>query len=150
MTRMDERFLADEMLGRLTRYLRILGYDTEYVREGDDDAVRARAQREHRTLLTRDHALARRTSGSVLLRSPHLKEQLAELRTQMPGIVLAPRFDRCTRCNGELAELPASAARPPGAARPGPVYECRRCGHRYWEGSHTRQIREFLLHLGPT
>ncbi len=144
---MEERFLADEMLGRLARYLRFLGYDTEYVREADDDAIRTRAEEEHRILLTRDRALAKRTPNAILLTSPMIREQLIEVREHVPGIVLAPRFDRCTVCNGELAQVPAVTAPGPEVRGSGPVYECRRCGHRYWEGSHTREIRRFLLYL---
>ncbi len=136
---MEERFIADEMLGRLARYLRILGYDTEYARDTDDEAIRARADSERRILLTRDRELARRTPGAILLRSPRLAEQLAEVRRRLPRIGFAPRFDRCTVCNGELA--------PAEGEERGSIYACRRCGQRYWEGSHTRRIREFLGHL---
>ncbi|HUJ77898.1 MAG TPA: Mut7-C RNAse domain-containing protein [Thermoplasmata archaeon] len=144
------RWLADEMLGRLARYLRFAGLDTEYVRDATDDAIAARARADGRTLLTRDRALARRVAGSLLLASPSLDEQLRAVWTTFPDLPRVPSFDRCTRCNGRLTEASAGTPRPDGGAPPGPIYVCGSCGHQYWEGSHTARVRERLRAvLGP-
>lgn len=146
-----ERWLADEMLGRLARFLRILGCDTEYARDVTDEEIRQRALSEGRTLLTRDAALARQTPGAILLSSTDLPAQLAQLWRQRPNLSRVPRFDRCTRCNGSLtpiAVLDAPVAGVPPAvverAPSSPFYQCQRCGQAYWEGSHTEKIRTFL------
>ena len=147
----EDRWLVDEMLGRLARFLRILGYDTEYVRGLSDDAIRARALDERRTLLTRDGALAARTPQAFVILSTDLRKQLRELWGKYPHLLREPRFDRCTKCNGKLAPLDteqASAAGVPGlvvrTASFGSMYRCTRCGQAYWEGSHTEKIRTFL------
>lgn len=150
------RWLADEMLGRLARYLRFLGHDTLYVRDRTDAEIRDLARAEGRRLLTRDRDLAARTPRAVLLTSPDLDEQLRGLRTEFPHLSYEVRFDRCTACNGRLDPIPPSAggaAAPPRPARLGanlPLYRCAACGHLYWEGSHTARIRERLRSaLGP-
>lgn len=148
---LEERWLVDEMLGRLARFLRILGYDSEYAQGMPDDAIRDRALGEGRTLITRDAELAERTAGAVLLTSTDLKGQLIALRGKYPQLARAPRFIRCTLCNGTLrvfdqgeagtSEVPSYLLE---RASKGELYRCERCAHLFWEGSHTGRIREFL------
>lgn len=144
-----EPWLADEMLGRLARYLRFLGYDTEYARGLEDEEIAAWARREGRTVLTRDRALAQRTPGALRIRSPRIAEQLRELAIVEPALRREPRFERCTVCNGPLGS--ANGPPPPGLLNPPdtPLYRCLRCGHLYWEGSHTRHVRELLARWLP-
>lgn len=136
------RWLADEMLGRLARYLRFLGEDTEYLRGLTDEELRSIARQGGRTLLTRDRALAARTAGAICLRATDLAGQLREMRAQAPELEFRLRFDRCSRCNGRLVAEPsltAAAALPAGAADG--RWACERCQQRYWDGSHTAAIR---------
>ena len=127
------------MLGRLARYLRFLGHDTEYVRGLPDEEVAARALQEGRRLLTRDRDLARRTPGALCLESIDLGRQLRAVRDAEPLAGYVPNFTRCTVCNGALR--PVSGAAAPARPPTGPVFACDRCGHRYWEGSHTARVR---------
>lgn len=137
------------MLGRLARYLRFFGFDTEYVRDIEDAEISRRAVSEGRILLTRDRDLARRTPGALLLRSPDLGAQLREVRRSVPGVEFALAFDRCPECNQPLRhwDPPKTGPFPPelplervvaGLA----VFECRACGRRYWDGSHAQHIRD--------
>lgn len=144
----ESRWLADEMVGKLARYLRFVGCDTAYVRGLSDDEVLARALAEDRVLLTRDRALARRASRAVLLDSPQVEAQWKSVRTAFPELPTEVRFDRCTECNGCLvpysvgSEPRRESGIPPeilGGSRT--IFRCASCGHLYWEGSHTRQIR---------
>jgi uncharacterized protein with PIN domain len=138
------------MLGRLARYLRFLGFDTEYVRGLSDDEVIDWARRDQRILLTRDGGLSRRFQPSYFVLSAELGRQLPELRRAFPGTVWAVRFDRCTLCNGVLRPwVPGTGPWPSDV--PGPradselhVFECQSCSHRYWEGSHTARVRKDL------
>ncbi|HTW55578.1 MAG TPA: Mut7-C RNAse domain-containing protein [Thermoplasmata archaeon] len=140
----DPRWLADEMLGRLARYLRFVGCDTEYARGEADDRIRARALREGRILVTRDRRLGAATPGAVVLRAVTIERQWRELRVACPDLPTSVRFDRCSLCNGRLRPAASEPGAPP---RPGPdgtivpTFACDRCGHRYWEGSHTAGIR---------
>ena len=79
---MDERprFLADEMLGTLVKWLRIMGYDTSYAKDMKDGEIAALAMREGRSLLTRDKALAKTVGCSGLyVVSDVIEEQVAQV-----------------------------------------------------------------------
>ncbi|MCI4347224.1 MAG: Mut7-C RNAse domain-containing protein [Thermoplasmata archaeon] len=149
---MDEpRWLADEMLGRLARYLRFLGYDTDYVRGVGDDVIVLRARAERRRVLTRDRGLAVRLPDSILLTRTDIGGQMKELECAFPSLRQEVRFERCAICNGRLAQrsaIPPTADHVtlPAEVRAGrtALYACSSCGHLYWEGSHTRSVRSRL------
>ena len=119
------------MLGRLARYLRFFGFDTEYVRDSDDEAIARRAIADGRTLVTRDRDLARRTPDSLLVHSPEIGAQIREVRASVPGLEFTLVFDRCPECNALLRrwEPPMMGSWPeqlPVERVQGglPVYEC--------------------------
>jgi uncharacterized protein with PIN domain len=150
------RWWADEMVGRLARYLRFLGHDTEYRRGLKDEEVAAGAVGEGRTLLTRDRALAARVPGALLLRSADLPGQLRELRAAYPTMSVVLSFDRCASCNALLSPWspPLAGPWPPEVPRSRvegglAVFECAPCQRRYWEGSHTATIRRNLAEWLP-
>ncbi len=149
------RWLVDEMLGRLARYLRFVGCDTEYARDTDDDRILERAEREDRVLLTRDRALSRRSRRALLIESSVLEEQWRAVRAAWPTLPDRVVLERCTLCNGVLAPVPPGAPLPsqPGVpqdrvARGLELFACARCGHLYWEGSHTARIRAQIARWG--
>jgi len=150
---MDEpRWLVDEMLGRLARYLRFIGYDTAYVRGVSDDEIVRQARAERRRVLTRDRGLAGRSPEAILLTRTDIAGQMRELLQAFPSLRSDVRFDRCSLCNGSLrtvAVIPESASPkslPPDVrAGRSPLYACSQCGHLYWEGSHTRSVRTRLV-----
>lgn len=136
------RLLADAMLGRLARWLRLLGYDTAYWRDGSDEALVRQARAEGRLILTRDHQLAgRRGVAAFLVTAETLDEQIAEVRAILAPLGGNPQpFTRCPECNGALADLPRSAARdlvPPYVWHTQPEFRrCPDCGRVYWKGTH--------------
>ncbi len=142
------RWLVDEMLARLARYLRFVGLDVVQVRGLSDREILEQAEREDRRILTRDRQLAARSPRALLVRSPWLDEQWRELRAAWPGLPHVVSFERCSACNGPLAPyLPGTdpgreAGLPKGLVERGlAVFSCTICGHLYWEGSHTARIR---------
>jgi uncharacterized protein len=140
------QWLVDEMLGKLARYLRILGCDTEYVHGLSDAQILSLLAGSHRQLLTRDELLAQRAPRSTLLREVEVREQLQELWAQYPELSRAPQFTRCTLCNGVLVLEPASEGAPiavVNADRTG-KFRCTKCGHQYWRGSHTAHLERDL------
>ena len=144
------RFLADAMLGRLARWLRVLGYDTAYDALLPDSALVALAGRERRVLLTRDRHLLRelRPPGAFEVRSDVPLEQLREVIDALALVPPPELFTRCLVCNAVLDEVPSGevAAVVPLASRelPGPVRRCPECGRVYWPGSHVRRMRRAL------
>jgi uncharacterized protein len=147
----EPRWLADEMVGRLARYLRFVGCDTSYVRGLTDDEILLKARTEARVILTRDRRLAERAERALLLRSPNIEDQWREVRAAFPQIPLDLRFERCTECNGELEQVtaPPDPSKTKGVpwdrvAQGLTLFWCTTCHHYYWEGSHTANIRARL------
>jgi uncharacterized protein with PIN domain len=148
------KFIADRMLGTLTRYLRFMGYDTvsanslEPGNTREDTTLLAIARDEGRILLTRDRELARRGGEqAVFLESEEVMAQIRTLTTLglvTPGVVM----DRCSLCNTRLR--PATGAEvekadyAPGERAGLEFFLCPACRKVYWMGSHGRNLRESL------
>jgi uncharacterized protein with PIN domain len=137
--------LADAMLGRLARWLRLLGYDTLYAERWSDHRIAARARAEGRVVLTRDRGLLRRRGIRCLaIRSQDVEEQIAEVARAL-GAPPAQTRARCSRCNTPLrAVAPASvrAQVPPYVYRTQErFYRCEHCDKLYWAGTHWRNVR---------
>jgi uncharacterized protein len=146
----------DATLGRLARWLRILGCDTAYEKVIDDATVIARTLREERWLLTRDRDLARRRvlcGRHTLISSDHVEEQLRQLQRdlQIDLQVSEARGYRCADCNERLVMLPreqAASRVPPRVAQEHRHFmQCPRCGRPYWAGTHWDDIRGRLTRM---
>ncbi|MEN3202206.1 MAG: Mut7-C RNAse domain-containing protein [Atribacterota bacterium] len=144
------RFLADCMLGKLTRWLRILGYDVTYFRNLEDKKLLAIARLEKRILLTKDRALA--TSGrewAYFVQAETVSEQLLELkRTFHLSFPLPPR---CPSCNEVLYDISPEEAR-----KNVPLFvalsfsnfkRCPRCQKTFWPGTHWQRVQKLCQEL---
>jgi uncharacterized protein with PIN domain len=149
----ERRFIADAMLGRLARWLRLLGFDCAWEPDIADEALVRRAIAEGRTVLSRDRALPEewRISGIHRVEAEKVRDQLAEV---LGAFDLAPEIrllSRCSHCNAPLspAALGDVADRvPPRVLEHRDVFSaCPDCGRVYWEGSHTARIRGFVDEL---
>jgi uncharacterized protein len=144
------RFAADAMLGRLARWLRLLGFDTSFEAHVSDEALVRRALAEARIVLTRDRRLPEEwTSAPVfLLRAEELRGQLAELGAHFALASHARPFSRCNRCNAPLepaSEAQVLAQAPPHVrAAQRDFLRCPSCGRLYWAGSHVARMRALL------
>jgi uncharacterized protein with PIN domain len=136
------------MLGRLGRWLRILGYDTGFDSGTDDWALFRRARAEDRLLLTRDRQLAARRGVLALLIES--EELAAQVRQVVAAVGPSPEgaFTRCPVCNGRLTPLSREEARervPPHVHRTQQVFRlCAECDRVYWRGTHWEQMRDIL------
>jgi uncharacterized protein len=150
------RFLADSNVGRLARWLRVLGYDTVYEPVLPDAQVVARARAEARVLLTRDVDMMKRrvivsgTVQAILLRDDTIHDQLRQVLTQLalePGQTLT----RCIDCNAELQarakEAVADRLPPYVRVTQERFYECPSCARVYWPGTHWERMRERIAAL---
>src|SRR3989304_6455395 len=100
-------FIADAMLGRLARWLRILGCDVLYESSISDNDLIARAIHECRIILTMDRKLPERESAknALLINSPSYKEQLKQVITQYNIDYKSGIFTRCLVCNNLLEPI---------------------------------------------
>lgn len=145
------RFLCDEMLKGIGRWLRAAGYDVAIVDDGaHDDELRARARAEHRVLLTCDRGLAARAGDDpaiAVLASESLDHAAHELRDRLGIDWLHAPFSRCLLDNTRLVPAnPEDIARLPATARQGcgPIMRCPQCSRIYWPGSHVGRMRARL------
>jgi uncharacterized protein len=140
--------LLDAMLGRLARWLRLMGYDAAYLADTDDIEVVRQARAEARVILTRDRGLARRNGvRAILIDSQSLEEQIAEVRQHF-GAPQEPIMARCGVCNTTLRDLVHHAAQgrvPPYIWRTQAAFtECTHCRRVYWHGTHWDAIQHRL------
>ena len=149
------RFAADAMLGRLARWLRVLGYDTWYDIAVADPVLVQVAAEQDRVLLTRDRHLLRELRPPRALEVRH-DDPLRQLHDVVHALALQPPrelFTRCMLCNALLFELTREQAAPllPAGVQdlPGPVRRCPDCGRLYWDGSHVRRMRAALERVLP-
>ncbi len=147
-----ERMLADAMLGKLARWLRLLGFDVVYMQE-EDAALAARARAEGRLLLTRDRGLAARRGLRVLLiTSEDLEAQLYQV-LETVGYPDAETPPRCMTCNVPLERISRDEAAPyvpPYVARTQTRFRrCPRCGRITWPATHWAGMCERLKRVAP-
>lgn len=153
------RFVLDEHLGRLARYLRLLGFDAWWHPGTDDDELARRSAEDGRVLLTRDRGLLKR--GAVQLgayvRETDPRGQVLEVVRRFDLAGHLDPFTRCLVCNGRLEPAqPAEVAGrvPPAVGRSQARFStCPDCFRVYWEGSHHERLSalvERVRALGPS
>jgi len=144
------KFMADSMLGRLARWLRILGYDVVYEHSISDNDLIARALRENRIILTMDRELANRKSAknALLLRSDDYKEQLKHVITHYKIDCESHIFSRCLLCNERLDSIEKEKIKdkvPPYVYATHYEFDiCPQCRRVYWSGTHRCNILKKL------
>jgi hypothetical protein len=149
------RFAVDRMLGRLARWLRVLGFDAVYRRELPGARLLTLAAREGRVVVTRDARLRcpRGRTRVVRLESDRFRDQLRELDRVIPLGGVGERPSRCVECNVEVE--PLASDRVPATV---PEYvratqrefqRCPRCRRIYWPATHREHIEAEIaaLHL---
>ena len=141
------RFVADAMLGRLAKWLRLLGYDTLYWR-GDDARLVRLVLAENRLLLTRDTHLPPRLPPhlTLFINSDHYDEQLDQV---IARVGLPPRIGcLCLRCNLLLEPIDKAGLRgeiPEFVWRTQERFvRCPGCLRIYWEGTHFTRMMETI------
>ncbi len=149
------KFIADNMLGKLAKYLRFLGYDTLYFSEDrGDDFIIEMAEKEDRIILTRDrelHKIAiKRGLRSILIEEMDFKKQLKFLKEKL-NLSSENMLSLCSICNYPLRKIPREYA---VGKVPEKVLEyadefyiCDKCGRIYWYGSHTEKIEKTLMEV---
>ncbi len=145
------RFIADAMLGRLARWLRILGYDTAYEKVITDESLIERTIQEDRWLLTRDRRLTERKvirGRCTLITHDDLEGQLRQLHQDLELDLNCGRDYRCADCNVALISIPHDEAAPlvpPVVARQYQEFlQCAHCRRVFWQGSHWEDLNARL------
>ena len=147
----EQAFIADVMVGKLARWLRVLGFDVLYSNKYEDDEIIRISDAESRLILTRDVALAARRpkTQSLFIESGDYKEQVRQVVESL-HLGEFKTFSRCLECNARLEEMAKEAA---FERVPPFVYltqerfaRCPSCDRIYWRGTHTQDMLKQIHH----
>ena len=150
----EVRLVLDVHLGRLARYLRMLGLDARWSGEASDAELARIAADEHRILLTRDSGLLKRriVTHGYRVREIDPRRQLAEVVRRLDLLRAIAPFQRCLRCNERLepvrVEDVAGELPPRVRERHRAFRRCPSCRRVYWEGSHHARMERLISDLG--
>jgi uncharacterized protein with PIN domain len=148
-------------VGKLAKWLRMMGYDSLFFDGSDDSHMVARALAEGRVILTRDTEIMKRrhiTSGrlkAVLIDSEEPEWQIRQLIDTLNLTHQFKPFTLCLECNQPLIERSQEEVKdrvPPYVYKTQSQYmECPACHRIYWRGTHweamTRKIKEFAYRI---
>jgi uncharacterized protein with PIN domain len=147
------RFIADGMLGKLTRWLRLLGNNVEYSSKLDDAQLMTIAKKERRTLLTRDLELYQQSIAKGIdafyLDGKTEAENLSQLAKRFNvKLNIDMAKSRCTKCNVRVRPIPkekvADKIEKSTFSYYNEFWECPKCGQVYWQGAHWARIKKTL------
>ncbi len=147
------KFIADGMLGKLTRWLRMLGQDVTYFKQLDDAELLVKAKEEGRILLTRDLELYHRAVAKSIevfyVEGLTEAEKLAKLAERFNiALVMDMKISRCPRCNTRIESAVKEALvdklEKNTYAYYDEFWDCPNCHQIYWQGAHWGRIRATL------
>ncbi len=149
----DHRFVLDTHLGRLARYLRMLGFDAAYETDCEDKELSRISHDEERILLTRDRGLLKR--GEIVhgyfIRSTEPEQQVIEVLERYDLFSAVSPFRRCIRCNVPLNDVSKQSVLDRLQTKTSHCYDefriCPACKRIYWAGSHYDRMQQFIQRI---
>ena len=155
----DLKFVTDGMLGKLTRWLRMLGQDVVYTGSMDDKELIQKAKKEQRILLTRDLELYQQAIGkgveAFLVEGKTEAEELAKLAKRFGfKLEIDVKVSRCPKCNTRIkpvlktdviTKIPKTTS-----SYYNEFWECPKCQQVYWRGAHWKRIEKTLIEAKKT
>ncbi len=139
-------FIVDCMLGKLAKWLKILGFDAVFFSKIEDSELLSQAKKEKRILLTRDNGLIEKSRDirTLFIESEDWNRQIEQVLDEFKLWPVIQPYSRCIECNAELKDLPKNRAR--NLVTPF-VYEkvdafsiCPSCGRVFWKGTHHQDM----------
>jgi len=149
----ETRFIADAHLGKLARYLRMLGFDSAYERRFENAEIIDRSLSEKRIILTRSPELLKhnRVTHGYWVRHDDPLDQLLEVLRGLDLSRQAKPFTRCMDCNGGIVAVEKAAItgriNPLILQRFSEFRQCPDCGKIYWKGSHNERMARMISRL---
>ena len=148
------RFIVDHNVGKLARWLRMMGYDTLFFTGPDDGMMVKTALQQERIILTRDSGVAARrlaTDGKItviLIEGENPSEQMRQVSGALKLDISYRPFTLCLECNCELVERTREEVHgrvPPHVFKTCSSYmECLSCRRIYWRGTHWQAMCDTL------
>jgi uncharacterized protein len=155
MAENKKKFLLDENLGKLAKWLRMLGYDAAVYKSISIEKKISLCNKERRIFLTRNKKTAKRKEqfSRILIKTEKYDEQLQEI-LHLLEFNDETLSSRCLECNYELQELQVEKIKdlvPENVRYNFPDYKiCRKCGKIFWKGSHYASMKSKLKNLLTT
>jgi len=148
--------IADAMLGKLARYLRMLGIDIVYKSDYADDEIIEKALSENRWVLTRDTLLIKRRDFArgkikfIFINDDSVQKQLQQI-FQYFKLNKHPNFSRCIVCNNDLAKVDKKDVKDKVPEyvflTQENFYKCNSCNKIYWSGTHVENMQKYFSAL---
>lgn len=144
------KFILDVHLGKLAKYLRMLGFDTFYSNDNEDKEIIRISLEEHRIILTRDIGLlkVKTVTHGYFIRDQKPIGQLAEVLKHFDMYQAIDPFNRCIKCNGKLTmvekEKIIQELEPLTRNYYNKFFRCTNCQSIFWEGSHFNHMKSFI------
>lgn len=144
------QFVLDAHLGKLARYLRMLGFDSRYDNQFTDKEIIQMAAQEQRIILTRDREMLKNNAVThgYYLRSQNSQEQLMEVIDRFNLASQIKPFSRCMVCNSILEAV--NKLEVLGQLKDqtkedfNEFYRCKKCRKIYWKGSHYERMLRMI------
>ncbi len=150
-------FLVDSMPGNIAKKLRLFGFNSEYVSDIDDSKLIEKAKNENRTIISRDRSLIDRTNknkiSSVYITKENEIEQFLEIAktTHLQFDEISGDSARCTKCNSPTSKINKIEIENKIPKRVleyhDKFWKCDGCDQIYWEGTHIKNLQEFVHKL---
>ncbi len=149
----ESKFILDVHLGKLARYLRMIGFDTLYENNYEDSKIVKIAKDEKRIILTRDVELLKikTITHGYWVRSKDPVKQLNEIVLRFDLFSNIKTFYRCITCNGIIKKTTKESVldklQPKTKLYYNDFYQCISCEKVYWKGSHYYKMKSFINNL---
>lgn len=150
----EPMFFVDAMLGNIARKLRLLGYDSQYFSDIDDEKLIDSARKEKRIVISKDEELIKKAQ-KFGIRSIHItkKEEIEQFfeiinDVNLKRIQINANTARCPKCNSSTESVDKEIIKeriPQGVLKSNDrFWICKYCNQIYWEGTHIKNLQEFV------
>ena len=146
----EPKFIADVHLGKLARYLRMMGFDVLYKNDFDDDEIVNVSLTGKRAILTKDRGILKRSqvTHGYWIRSTKVQEQVVEVIKRFDLKNNIKEFSRCIDCNTVLKPISKNEIiddLPPKVSKSQTEFSrCPACKKLYWKGTHHQKMLSFI------
>ena len=146
----NPKFIADVHLGKLARYLRMMGFDVLYKNDIDDNEIVSFSLSEKRAILTRDRGILKhsKVTHGYWIRSTKVKNQVIEVIKRFDLKNIIKEFSRCIDCNSVLKPISKNKIikeLPPKVSKSQTDFsQCPACKKNYWKGTHHQKMLSFI------
>ena len=150
-------FFVDAMLGNIAKKLRLMGYDSKYFSDIDDDELMQSSKKDKRIIISKDEDLIRKSKKdgikSIFVKNTEEIEQLRDIIKKINLKIIEINGDRarCPNCNSKtividkkniLQKIPSKVLEYNDR-----FWECKSCNQIFWEGTHIKNLQKFVGEL---